>query len=105
MRSPSKLLRCAAAGLIVGGFLAAALPPAEAAVPSFTIYGRGWGHGVGMSQWGAKGLADQGFKMGQILSRFYAGTAVGTSTAVQNVRVGLLQEQTAMTLSGNGRFD
>lgn len=32
---------------------------------------RGWGHGVGMSQWGAAGLAKQGFTYQQILHHFY----------------------------------
>lgn len=36
--------------------------------------GKGWGHGVGMSQWGAKGLAEQGYTYQQILEHYYPGT-------------------------------
>ena len=45
----------------------------------FTFEGRGYGHGVGMSQWGAKEMADQGFTYRNILSYYYRGTRVGTT--------------------------
>lgn len=41
---------------------------------SFLFVGRGWGHGVGMSQWGAKRLADMGYSYQQILAHYYPGT-------------------------------
>ncbi|MEN8238533.1 MAG: SpoIID/LytB domain-containing protein, partial [Actinomycetota bacterium] len=37
------------------------------------IAGEGWGHGVGMSQWGAKILADGGSSYSDILSHYYSG--------------------------------
>ncbi|GAB4382052.1 MAG: SpoIID/LytB domain-containing protein [Elainellaceae cyanobacterium] len=40
---------------------------------SFQLMGRGHGHGIGMSQWGAKVLADQGYTYSQILSHYYTG--------------------------------
>ena len=43
---------------------------------SFTFIGRGWGHGVGMSQEGAKGMAQAGYTYRDILSFYYAGTVV-----------------------------
>ena len=39
----------------------------------FTFLGRGWGHGVGMCQVGAYGLARQGFRYEQILKAYYSG--------------------------------
>jgi stage II sporulation protein D len=42
-------------------------------VESFTFLGRGWGHGVGMCQVGAYGLAKQGFTYDQILKAYYSG--------------------------------
>jgi stage II sporulation protein D len=39
--------------------------------------GRGYGHGVGMCQWGAKGMAEQGYSAKQILEYFYPGTVLG----------------------------
>jgi len=38
--------------------------------------GRGYGHGVGMCQWGAKGMAEQGHTARQILEFFYPGTTL-----------------------------
>jgi stage II sporulation protein D len=43
---------------------------------SFTFIGRGWGHGVGMSQDGAKGMAARGYTYRQILSFYYPGTTI-----------------------------
>ena len=40
--------------------------------------GRGYGHGVGLCQWGAKGMAEQGYPAKQILAFYYPGTALGT---------------------------
>lgn len=42
-------------------------------VASFTFIGRGWGHGVGMCQFGAYGLAKQGLNVEQILKTYYTG--------------------------------
>jgi stage II sporulation protein D len=42
-------------------------------VNGFTFLGRGWGHGVGMCQVGAYGLARQGFSYEQILKAYYTG--------------------------------
>jgi SpoIID/LytB domain len=38
--------------------------------------GRGWGHAVGMSQYGAKGMAQMGFKFDDILKYYYTGVQV-----------------------------
>ena len=40
--------------------------------------GRGWGHGVGLSQFGAKGMADRGYTYSQILEHYYPGTTLAT---------------------------
>lgn len=67
-----------------GGAQAAAgegsLRPASGA---FTVSGRGFGHGRGMSQWGAYGAADAGLDWTRILDFYYPGTtraSVGDST-------------------------
>lgn len=41
---------------------------------SITFYGRGWGHGVGLSQWGAKTLAENGWDYQRILQYYFPGT-------------------------------
>lgn len=45
-------------------------------VTEFTFSGRGWGHGVGMCQVGAYGLAKQGWSFEQILKAYYSGIEV-----------------------------
>lgn len=40
------------------------------------VVGHGWGHGVGMSQWGAYGMAQQGKNFKEILTFYYTGTTV-----------------------------
>ena len=40
--------------------------------------GRGYGHGVGMCQWGAKTMAEQGFTARQIVEYYYPGATLGT---------------------------
>lgn len=88
--------RRVAAGLAAGAIVAAAgvattLTPAHAAEEvtlrpasgSLTISGRGFGHGRGMSQWGAYGAADAGLSWRQILDFYYPGTSrdsIGNST-------------------------
>lgn len=39
-----------------------------------SIIGHGWGHGVGMCQWGARGMAESGKNYKQILHHYYGGT-------------------------------
>lgn len=41
-----------------------------------TVTGFGFGHGVGMSQWGARSLAEQGWNFEQILEHYYQSTAI-----------------------------
>ncbi len=43
---------------------------------SFIFSGQGWGHGVGMSQYGAKGMAEAGFDYEAILTHYYTGTHI-----------------------------
>lgn len=44
--------------------------------PSLLAVGRGFGHGVGMSQWGAYAMARQGHSHDRILSHYYRGTVL-----------------------------
>lgn len=47
--------------------------------------GRGYGHGVGMCQWGAKGMAEAGKSYQQILSYYYPGVRIEKTEEVQAV--------------------
>ncbi len=52
------------------------------------LEGAGWGHGVGMSQWGARGRAHAGQSAEQILQAYYPGTQIGQAdTAGTQIRV------------------
>ena len=43
---------------------------------TYVFKGRGWGHSVGLSQWGAKAMADRGFGYKDILKYYYKGIEV-----------------------------
>ena len=42
----------------------------------YTFEGKGWGHAVGMSQWGAKAMADNGFTYDEIIKWYFTGVEV-----------------------------
>lgn len=46
--------------------------------PDFTFTGSGWGHGIGMSQWGAKGWAERGKSWDWISTYYFPGSYLGT---------------------------
>jgi stage II sporulation protein D len=64
------------------------------------VSGHGWGHGLGMSQWGAYGYAKHGWTYDRILAHYYTGTTLGTAK-VATVRVLVAQEKKT-SLSSNG---
>jgi SpoIID/LytB domain protein len=64
----------------------------------FLINGHGWGHGVGMGQWGAQGYAQQGYTYDQILAAYYPGTTLGQTTAT-SIRVLLADAKSSLAIS------
>lgn len=72
---PRIILSAATVALMVAVTLFGATT--AAAAPTFVIKGRAWGHGVGMSQYGAMGLAEHGRNYKQILRHYYRGTKIG----------------------------
>ena len=65
------------------------LPTARAqsgGVPVLDLDGKGFGHGVGLSQWGARYMAEAGQDHAQILSTFYPGTTL-TASPGSEIRV------------------
>jgi stage II sporulation protein D len=56
--------------------VALVLPAAGSAGTVFLLDGRGWGHGVGLSQWGAEGYARHGYDYRRILAHYYPQTAL-----------------------------
>jgi SpoIID/LytB domain protein len=70
------------------------------AAGSFTFYGSGWGHGLGLSQWGAYGLAQEGWNRRQILTHFYSDTKVAKAAhPPQTLRIGLAQGRSRFRLA------
>ena len=69
---------------------ATASPAATGTPTTFVLAGGGWGHGVGMSQWGAFGQAKAGRGFEQILQHYYRGTELGSAPAAVLDRVRVL---------------
>lgn len=59
---------------------------------SFAISGSGWGHGVGMSQYGAYGQALEGRDAATIVQHYYSGAQVTPVQDDMDVRVNLLHQ-------------
>ena len=116
------LLACAAALLAGGGAAAALLAPGSDAAVTTTVTtgtttsaappsasavstaprvvaftGHGWGHGLGLAQWGAYGYALHGLAYDKILAHYYPGTTLGQAR-VATVRV-LVASRPKVTLS------
>jgi SpoIID/LytB domain protein len=70
---------------------------------TFAISGRGWGHGVGMSQYGALGFALRGVGYARILAHYYRGTALGPAP-VRRVRVLLADGRGSLTVRSTAPF-
>ena len=64
---------------VAGGIavIACAIAGTARAGTALIVTGHGWGHGVGMSQWGAYGYALHGWNYKRILSHYYPGTKMG----------------------------
>src|SRR5438094_7446125 len=60
--------------------------PAPVGSATFVITGHGWGHGVGLSQYGAYGYAQKGFGYEKIVLHYFPGTEIGDAP-VSRVRV------------------
>lgn len=84
--------RVLASVLVVSALALLPAPVATAAPDDFTFYGSGFGHGLGMSQWGAYGLSKEGWTPGRILKHFYSGTRLDRAEQVpKTLRIGLTQ--------------
>jgi SpoIID/LytB domain protein len=90
-----------AAAALAGAGLAAAqgpTPPSAVVASTLLLSGHGWGHGLGMAQWGANGYAQHGWTFDRILAHYYPGTQLGPAP-VSKVRVLLVDGKLKLTLS------
>lgn len=76
--------------------------PQASAQESFAFTGGGWGHGIGMSQWGARGFAASGWSHQQILTHYYQGTQVSTRTVSDDLKVLIGEKTGSFTLVAGG---
>jgi len=84
--------------------LVLACAPSADAASRMVIRGAGFGHGIGMSQYGAYGLALQGVGYQAILGRYYTGTQLAQLSSNPEVRVLLQSGQRKYTFSGAARI-
>ncbi len=84
---PVRRTACAVAAALVGSLLTAVVTATPALAEEvyerpangvFPVQGHGWGHGHGMSQWGAQGAAEQGIGADTITATYYPNTAKTT---------------------------
>ena len=92
-------------------------PPTGAPIPwlpagefggdgTLTITGEGWGHGVGMSQWGAMAMGSAGETYADILDHYYGLRPVdGVGMLPDEVRVGLAVEVPLIRVEADGPFE
>ncbi|MDQ5820732.1 MAG: SpoIID/LytB domain-containing protein, partial [Actinomycetota bacterium] len=97
MRRTIVLLALAALSLSGPGSASRGQTPTLTAA-TFVITGHGWGHGVGMPQWGAYGFAQHGWGYSRILARYYPTTTLGPAP-VARVRVLLKSGAKSVSLS------
>jgi stage II sporulation protein D len=71
--------------------------------PLFVLSGHGWGHGVGMSQYGAYGYAQHGWTYDQIATHYFPGTSLGPA-GVTRVRVLLADGRRSLTVASDSDF-
>jgi len=89
--------------LVLAVSLGLALPQAAAAGSLFLVSGRGWGHGVGLSQYGAWGFAQNGMPYDQILAHYYPGTTLGPAPVAQ-VRVLVAENRKVVRIGSAAPF-
>jgi stage II sporulation protein D len=103
---------------LVGASLLLALAPLSASAGSkrygsvpllvwtpatLVITGHGWGHGVGMSQWGAYGYALHGFDYEKIIAHYFPGTDIEPAGS-KTIRVLLASGRPTLTVSSAAPF-
>ena len=92
-RQPARLTLALGAALTIAAtswapaVTAVADPVAKPTSTGFTVRGQGFGHGIGMSQYGAYGAAVRGLTWPQILGFYYRGATISTQSANTSVRV------------------
>ena len=93
----------AAAVLAALGLAGTPAGPAAQSSPAFFAAGHGWGHGVGLAQYGAYGYALHGWTYDQIVAHYYPGTNLGEAP-LKRVRVLLTGGTKRVVVSSRSAF-
>ncbi len=89
-------------GWLIAAIVAAAVSTSAspaAAARTVRITGGGWGHGIGMSQYGALGRAQNGKSAATILEHYYSGASVSEGRMPSSIRVGLAQGRSSLSVT------
>ena len=105
VKSMRRTLLTASVLLLAAGSGASArvTQPAPSSGATFILTGHGWGHGVGMSQYGAYGFAQKGWTYSKIVPYYYVGTEIGAAP-VSRVRVLLASGTKSLKIGSVGDF-
>ena len=106
VRSMRRTLLLVSVLLLVAGSAAHArssAQPVPQGAATFVVTGHGWGHGVGLSQWGAYGYAQKGFDYEKIVLHYFPGTELGDAP-VSRVRVLLTSGVKTLTVNSTVDF-
>jgi SpoIID/LytB domain protein len=98
---------------LLGALVPATRASAQTIDSTFVVDGAGWGHMVGMSQYGARAMAESGYTASQITGYYYAGTTVQPMTSVlaptsflltdpDPLWIGILQNRTSFNFRVEG---
>jgi len=88
----------------VAGSASAKATPGMVWSPATLVFtGHGWGHGVGLSQYGAYGYAKHGYTYEQMIAHYYRGTDL-SSAGSKTIRVLLASGASSLTISSSAPF-
>ncbi|MBC7266083.1 MAG: cell wall-binding repeat-containing protein [Coriobacteriia bacterium] len=79
----------------IGSYAAFAIEPL--AIPDFTIHGGGWGHGIGLSQYGSQGFALHGYSYDAIIKHYFRGVSIEKASTAVQARVNLDKSSASRT--------
>ncbi len=103
VRRKTRLWRGIGSVALVTSFLVPTGTAAAQEEATVSFVGAGWGHGVGLSQYGAYGASRDGWTVDQITDHFYQGSSIGTMgedglASKENLWVNLERDRSSLLL-------
>lgn len=84
---------------LVGALVLTGAPAAVAETAPWSLSGAGWGHGIGMSQYGASQMAVDGYSAAEILGHYYTGTTYDLVPDTAVISVNLLKNAASASMT------